>query len=77
MVKYYCDFCDAKVNKDDEYSLPIEYETGFAVSTLTYSHMLPNREIMYLPEKCHICKNCAKIIYLFIKGMKKKGDTNE
>ena len=75
MVKYYCDLCGSKVTKNDEYSLPMEYETSIGSSTLDGKYYSFSSEIKYLPEKCHLCENCAKIIYLFIQGMK-KGEIN-
>lgn len=77
MVKYYCDLCNSKITNNDEYFLPIEYESGLVVSTSKNKDFMLNRQIMYLPEKYHLCENCAKIIYLFIKGMKNEERRNK
>lgn len=74
MIKIYCDLCknECLTGFNSEYELPAE------ISLMHYDFkntvgILNNTSIQYTKSKTHLCQNCAKIIYLFIEGMK-KGD---
>lgn len=74
MLKIYCDLCEKECLKEfnSEYELPTE--TSFILYDFKNTvGILNNISIQYTKSKTHLCQNCAKIIYLFIEGMK-KGD---
>lgn len=71
MTKTYCDLCSIECKEyKEEYQLPQEFyfDLGTPINSTA--------QVYYTPCTKHLCQNCAKIIYLFIKGME-KGEINE
>lgn len=76
MTKTYCDLCSIECKEyKEEYQLPQEFSRLYFDFNCGYAHhsCKPSTQVHYTPCKSHLCQNCAKIIYLFIQGMK-KGD---
>lgn len=74
MTKTYCDLCSIECKEyKEEYQLPQECSTLYSDFGAPINSIA---QVYYTPCTKHLCQNCAKIIYLFIKGME-KGEINE